>query len=209
MLCAQKLSSQTIVCNFASSTKSNNMKIGNLRKTTGVWKSLFFMGNVCKMRQALISYLLGEGVEAKVEDGQVIFEFNESIFVVDFEMNDNYSECTINYKCEDEDYQKLNMSDKTFIADKVNTEHENHAMVYTFNDSFVIHTYFYFCNKQMMLELFRSHFHDMTESLELTINIVTDKIEEKKNRTRRIGFFTQAEEQNNSESNALEVAASL
>ena len=49
----------------------------------------------------------------------------------------------------------------------------------------------------------------MTESLELTINIVTDKIEEKKNRTRRIGFFTQAEEQNNSESNALEVAASL
>ena len=64
------------------------------------------------MRQALISYLLEEGVEAKVEDGQVIFEFNESIFVVDFEMNDNYSEyseCTINYKCEDEDYQKLNM----------------------------------------------------------------------------------------------------
>lgn len=101
------------------------------------------------------------------------------------------------------------MSDKTFIADKVNTEHENHAMVYTFNDSFVIHTYFYFCNKQMMLELFRAHFHDMTESLDLTINIVTDKIEEKKHRTRRIGFFTQAEEQNNSESNALEVAASL
>ena len=60
-----------------------------------------------------------------------------------------------------------------------------------------------------MLELFRAHFHDMTESLELTINIVTDKIEEKKHRTRRIGFFTQAEEQNNSESNVLEVAASL
>lgn len=39
------------------------MKIGNLRKTTGVWKSLFFMGNVCKMRQALISYLLEEGVD--------------------------------------------------------------------------------------------------------------------------------------------------
>ena len=45
------------------------MKIGNLRKTIGVWKSLFFMGNVCKMRQTLISYLLEEGVEAKVEDG--------------------------------------------------------------------------------------------------------------------------------------------
>ena len=60
-----------------------------------------------------------------------------------------------------------------------------------------------------MLELFRTHFHDMAESLDLTINIVTDKIEEKKHRARRIGYFTQAEEQNNSESDALEVAASL
>lgn len=37
-----------------------------------------------------------------------------------------------------------------------------------------------------MLELFRTHFHDITESLDLTIDIVTDKIEEKKHRTRRL-----------------------
>ena len=185
------------------------MRIGNLRKTTGFWKSLFFMGNVCKMRQTLISYLLEEGMNAKVEDGQIIFEYNESLFVVDFEMNEHYSECIINFKCEDDEYESLTTNDKTYIADKVNTDKENHATVYTFNDSFNVSTSFYFCNKQMMLDLFRIHFRDMTESVDMTIDIVTDKIEEKKHRTRKIGFYTHEVYDNNSESCTSKIVASL
>lgn len=191
--------------------KSNNtnMRIGNLRKTTGFWKSLFFMGNVCKMRQKLISYLLEEGISAKVEDGQIIFKYNESLFVVDFEMNEHYSECIINFKCEDDEYESLSMSDKTYIADKVNTDKENHATVYTFDDSFNISTSFYFSNKQMMLDLFRTHLMEMTESVDMAIDIVSDKIEQRKNRNRRIGFYTQDSFENCAESETSKIVATL
>lgn len=185
------------------------MRIGNLRKTTGYWRSLFFMYNVCKMRQALISYLIEEGINAKVEDGQVLFEYNDSLFVVDFDMQGDYSECTINFKCEDDEYESLTMNDKTYIADKVNTELKNHATVYSFNESFNISTSFYFCNKQMMLNLFRKHFHDITESIDMAIDIVINKIEEMKHRSRKIGFHIQVDYENNSESSASRIAASI
>lgn len=36
------------------------------------------------MRRALVAYLEEEGIKAKVEDGQVEFEYNQCTFTVDF-----------------------------------------------------------------------------------------------------------------------------
>ena len=51
-----------------------------LRKVTGFWKSLFFMGNVCKMRKSLIAYLQEEGLECEVKNGHIQFVYNDNTF---------------------------------------------------------------------------------------------------------------------------------
>ena len=43
-----------------------------------------FMGNVCRMRRALVAYLEEGGIKAKVEDGLVEFEYDQCTFSVDF-----------------------------------------------------------------------------------------------------------------------------
>lgn len=54
------------------------MRTGRLRKMNGFWKSLSFIGNECKMRNALMEYLQEEGFKCQLEDGIVIFDYNES-----------------------------------------------------------------------------------------------------------------------------------
>lgn len=141
------------------------------------------------MRKALMKYLHEEGLKCKLEDGIVIFEFNECNFIAEFNVHENYAECEISYCCGDEDYEALDIQDKTFTADKVNTDKENHCIVLAFNDNIKLRTSFYFTNKRMMLDLFSLHFEELTDTLEKALEIVCGKIERQKAyKTRRIGF---------------------
>ena len=165
------------------------MRVGKLRKMTGFWKGLFFMGNQCKMRKALMKYLHEEGLKCKLEDGIVIFEFNECNFIAEFNIYEGYAECEMSYCCGDNDYEALDMQDKTFTADKVNTDKENHCIVLAYHDNLKLRTSFYFTNKRMMLDLFSLHFEELTDSLDTVLQIVCEKIERHKNhKNRRIGF---------------------
>lgn len=165
------------------------MKTGRLRKATSFWKSLFFMGNICKMRKSMMNYLTEEGLKCDLVDGDIVFEFNDCHFCTSFNLSDDYAECTICYRCEDDDYEKLDMNDKTFMADGVNTDMENHATVYAFNDSILVATSFYFTNENMMIDLFSKHFEELTSSIDEAIDIVCAKMEDqKKVQSRRIGF---------------------
>ena len=165
------------------------MKTGKLRKVTSFWRKLFFMSNVCKMRKSLMEYLQEEGLKCELSDGEIAFEFNDCQFSASIDARQDYGECFIYYEYTDEDYEKLDMDDKTFVADKVKTDFENHATVLAFNDSITVYTSFYFTNENMMLNLFSNHFKEMTESVDKTTDIISSKVKIQKNRySRKIGF---------------------
>lgn len=165
------------------------MRIGRLRKVTDLGKSLFFKGNQFKMRKALMRFLHEEGLKCKLEDGVIIFQFNECNFIAEFYIHDGYAECEISYCCGDDEYESLDMQDKTFVADKVNIEMDNHCIVLAYNDELKLRTSFYFTNKRMMLDLFSQHFEELTGSLKTVLEIVCEKIERQKAyKNRRIGF---------------------
>lgn len=169
--------------------KEANMKIGKLRQVTGFWNNLTFTGNMCRMRSALSNYLSEEGLKSRIEDGLVIFEFDDNHFCASFCIDEGYPECEISYEIEDEEYESLSLQDKTYISDRVNTDMENHCIVYAFNDSIKVTNSFYFTGKKMMLKLFSKHFEEMTESLDLTLHITKSKIKKHNERKRRkIGF---------------------
>lgn len=183
------------------------MKTGRLRKATSFWKSLFFMGNICKMRKSVMKYLTEEGLKCDLVDGDVVFEYNECHFCTSFILSDNYAECIINYRCEDDNYEKLDMNDKTFMADKVNTDNENHATVYAFNDSIQVTTSFYFTSKNMMIDLFSKHFEELTSSIDEAIDIVCAKMEDQKKVQRLIGFNVDSYKNENIEPDSNQIAA--
>ena len=179
------------------------MKIGKLRQVTGFWNNLTFTGKMYLMRSSLSKYLSEEGLKSRIEDGLVLFEFDGNHFCASFCMEKGYPECEITYEIEDEEYESLSTQDKTYISDRVNTDMENHCIVYTFNDSIKVSTSFYFTGKRMMLKLFSKHFQEMTESLDLTLDITKSKIKNHNERkSRRIGFtmdnYVQSEDNNES-----------
>lgn len=167
------------------------MKTGKLRKTTSFWKSLFFMGNICKMRTALASYLHEEGLKCEIADGEVGFEFNDFQFSATLDLHDGIGECTISFEFEDEKYEKLEMKDKTFIADRVNIDQENHVTLLAYVNSFEAVTSFYFTSKDMLINFFSLHFKELTESIDEAFDILKQKIDDQKRFSgRRIGFNT-------------------
>jgi len=173
------------------------MRISSLHKGSGFWNHFTFMGNVCKMRTELSSYLNNEGVECKIEDGLCIFKYDDYNFVASIDLHKEYAECKIEFQCEDEDYEKLDIDEKTFIADKVNTDLENHCIALSFNDSVKSVTSFYFTSKSMMFELFSQHFKELTETTDLMLSLVKDKIDDfKENQGHRIGFYSNSSETN-------------
>lgn len=163
-----------------------------LNNVANFWSSLSFKGNINKMRKCLLSYLKNEGIKCEIKDGWIIFEFNDSIYEVIFLVGSKCAECVIAFEIYDEAYEKLEQNDKTFIADKVNTELENHAPVYAYNDSLKVRSAFYFTSKAIMLNLFIKHFEELNQSVELAIDIIKDKIEsasiEETKRPKQIGF---------------------
>lgn len=197
---------------FATTTMMNvkeaNMKIGKLRQVTGFWNNLTFTGNMRRMRSALSNYLSEEGLKSRIEDGLVIFEFDDNHFCASFCIDEGYPECEITYEIEDEEYESLSLQDKTYISDKVNTDMENHCIVYTFNDSIKVTTSFYFTGKKMMLKLFSKHFQELTESVDLTLHITKSKIKNHNERnSRRIGFTMDNYVQSEDDNESVQIAA--
>ena len=165
------------------------MRIGRLRKMTGFWNGLFFVGNHCKMRKALMKYLHEEGVKCKLEDSIVIFEFNECNFIAEFTIHEGYAECEISYCCGDDEYEALDIQDKTFIADKTNMVKENHCVAVAYNDVLKLHTSFNFTSKRMMIELLSRHFEELTDSIDTAVDFACEKIgHHKTHKNRKIGF---------------------
>lgn len=186
------------------------MKSGRLRKVVSFWKSMFFMGNVYKMRKSLMEYLREEGLDCEVKDGEILIKYSESYFTASINENAGYNECIIMYRCQDEDYAKLEIHEKAYMADKVNTDQDNHAMVQAYDEILYISTSFYFTSKKMLLNLFAIHFEELTDCLDEAADILSLKIEKnKKNQARRIGFNVESYKQQESQPNETQVAAKL
>lgn len=140
-----------------------------------------------------MDYLQEEGLKCQLEDGIVIFDYNESHYSTHFQVHNGFAECEICYETCAEDYEALELSDKTFIADKANTDVENHCKVLAFNNSLRIETSFYFTNKRMMINLFSQHFDELNESLSVAMEIGYEKVDaHKANKSRSIGFHADA-----------------
>ena len=166
-----------------------------LNNVTGFWDRFSFTGNVDKIRKALLDYFKREGVKCEIKDGSVVFEFDDYVYEANFVIHDNYAECVIVFEIIDKVYEDLELDVKTFIADKVNTELENHAIVYAFNDTLKVCSKFYFTSKGMMLNLFVKHFDELNQSISLAVDIIKDKIEansaSEAEQPKQIGFSIQ------------------
>ena len=140
------------------------MSICKFNQVKGFWKSMSFTRNPFKMRKVLSDFLFKEGLKCNIEDGLCYIEYEKHQYKVFFCQHNNYAECIILFDEDNDDYNSLGISDKTYIADKANTDLENHCKVYAFNNGIKINTSFYFTNKKMMLDLFGEHFAEMTEN---------------------------------------------
>ena len=153
-----------------------------------------FTSNISKLRKVAMDYFASEGIACEIKDGDLFFQFNDSVYTLLFGIGNEYAECEIVYECTAEEYVNLEQHDKTFLADKVNTELENHATVYAFNDSFKVTSTFYFTSKKMLVDLFIKHFNELNESVGMALDIVRDKIAETveiEDKPKQIGFCVQ------------------
>lgn len=145
-----------------------------------------------------MDYLEGEGIKVKLENGLLVVELDEYYYSIDFNLDGEYPQCEIMFKLKHEVYGALEISQKTFIADKLNTDADRHSVVKAFSESLVIETHFYFCNRKMLLSLFHDYFIDLKETVDETTDWLADAIEENKNQRRPIGFITPASSNKNS-----------
>lgn len=149
-----------------------------------------FTSNIAKLRKAVMDYFASEGIACEIKDGELIFQFGESVYILQLCAGDDYAECAIVYECEAEEYVALDITDKTFVADKVNTDLYNHATVYAYGDSIKVDSTFYFTSKKMWVELFIKHFKELNESVEMALDIIRDMIADAKEdeMPKKIGF---------------------
>lgn len=160
---------------------------------SGLLSGLSFTGNISKLRKAIMEFFESEGIACEIKDGDLLLQFNDSVYTLLFGIGNEYAECGIVYECNAEEYVNMEQHDKTFLADKVNTELENHATVYAFNDSFKVTSTFYFTSKKMLVDLFIKHFNELNESVGMALDIVRDKIAEaaEDEKPKQIGFCVQ------------------
>ena len=167
-----------------------------------------FTSNITKLRKVAMDYFASEGIACEIKDGELLFKFNDSIYTLQLGTGDDYAECAIVYECNAEEYTSLDITDKTFVADKVNTDLYNHATVYAYGDSIKIDSTFYFTSKKMWVELFIKHFNELNESVDMAMEIISDKIaseaEEKAEKPKKIGFSVYEQNEN---TNGNDVAA--
>ena len=110
------------------------MAISN--KLSGFWGGI--TSNIGKLRKVAIDYFKSEGIKCEVKDGELLFWFKDNVYTLQLCEGDDYAECGIVYECSADEYAALSIEEKTFIADKVNTDLYNHATVYAYNDSIKI-----------------------------------------------------------------------
>ena len=123
-----------------------------------------------------MDYFASEGIACEIKDGELLFKFNDSIYTLQLGTGDDYAECAIVYECAADEYVSLELTDKTFIADKVNTDLYNHATVYAYGDSIKIDSTFYFTSKKMWTSLFIKHFNELNEAVAMAMDIICEKI---------------------------------
>ena len=159
------------------------------------WEKLSFKRNISKVRQAVIDYLKGEGVQAEMKDGMVVVLLENYYYSIDFDLEGDYPRCDIFFKMESDEYAALELSCKTYIADRANTDQHRLSTVKAFNDSVIIDTHFYFKGRNMLLSLFYDYFVDLKETVNAVIGLLIDELQEKrekeeKKEKRPIGFVT-------------------
>lgn len=160
------------------------------RTVISFWKRMSFKHNINKMRQAVVNYLKGEGIQADMKDGAIQVRFEDFYYMVEFDLEDEYPRCDITFRVKDEDYVALELSRKTFIADKANTDEWRLSTVKAFNETLVIDTQFYFVNKDMLLSLFYTYFTDLKATVDDVGELFRNELEknEEKKEKRPIGF---------------------
>lgn len=157
------------------------------KMATSFRKKIFFRSNINKIRKAVIHYLINEGIEAQIKDGIVQITLREHQYEVEFDLENEYPRCDITFEFESEKYENLKLSQKTFIADKINTQENRHSIAKAFKDSIIVDTHFYFTNKKMLLSLFYEYLIDLDDTVNDMDKLTIKKIKEQENRT-PIGF---------------------
>ena len=163
-----------------------------------IFSGFSFVKNVSKLRKVAMDYFASEGIACEIKDGELLFKFNDSIYTLQLGTGDDYAECAIEYACDADEYAALSTDEKTFIADKVNTDLYNHATVYAYNDSIKIDSSFYFTSKKMWTELFIKHFNELNEAVRLALDIICDMVTsaDEAEKPKKIGFCVPEQNEN-------------
>ena len=165
-----------------------------------------FTSNIGKLRKTAIDYFKSEGIKCEVKDGELLFWFKDNVYTLQLCEGDDYAECGIVYECSADEYVSLELTDKAFVADKVNIDLYNHATVYAYTESFKIDSTFYFTSKKMWVELFIKHFNELNESVQLAFDIIGDMVTsaDEAEKPKKIGFCVPEQNEN---TNGNDVAA--
>ena len=185
------------------------MKTINLNSIKNYCERFWFTPDVVSLRIALLDYFRQEGIKCKLEDGHVNFDYGDYEFNVVFKVFEEYAECIIESSCEDDDYENLEAKEKALLADQVNIREDNHCIVKAYNDVVEVITFFYFTNTKMMLRIFCDRLSELVGSLRQIDEVMAGKKNEyKAYKSRRVGFYIETEDREESEEeDDFEVAA--
>lgn len=185
------------------------MKMINLHSIKNYCERFWFTLNVVNLRNALMDYFRQEGINCKLEEGHVNFEYSDYDFNAEFKVFEEYAECIIESNYEDDDYENLEEKTKGLLADQVNIDEDNHCIVKAYNDVVEVKTFFYFTQTTMMLKIFSDRLNELVDSLERLDKIITNKKKEYRAfKSRRIGFYIETVDSNKSEKkDDFEIAA--
>lgn len=185
------------------------MKMVNLHSIKNYCERFWFTPDVVSLRIALMDYFRQEGIKCKLEDGHVNFDYGDYEFNVGFKVFEEYAECIIESSCEDDDYENLEAKEKALLADQVNIREDNHCIVKAYNDVVEVMTFFYFTNTKMMLRIFCDRLNELVGSLRQIDEVMAGKKNEyKAYKSRRVGFYIETEDREESEEeDDFEVAA--
>ena len=185
------------------------MKKVNLQSIKIYCERFWFTPNVVNLRIALMDYFRQEGIKCKLEDGHVNFDYGDYEFDAEFKVFEDYAECIIESSCEDDDYENLEAKEKALLVDQVNIREDNHCIVKAYNDVVEVKTFFYFTNTKMMLTIFCDRLSELVGSLRQIDEVMAGKKNEyKAYKSRRVGFYIETEDREESEEeDDFEVAA--
>ena len=176
------------------------MKMVNLHSIKNYCERFWFTPNVVNLRIALMDYFRQEGIKCKLEEGHVNFDYGDYEFNAVFKVFDNYAECIIESDCEDEDYENLVVKEKALLVALVNIGEDNHCVVKAYDDVVEVKTFFYFTSTKMMLKIFCERLNELIGSLRQLDKVLTDKKNESREfKPRRIGFYIETEDREESE----------